>query len=56
MGSTGKLEFGIARLSAGGRGVSMATVPLGSAVNVASVRAGISEPDESTKFFPFRKM
>jgi hypothetical protein len=56
MGITGKVGFAVSVLACKGRGVTIAIAPLGCAVSVASVLAGITDPGPSTKFFPLRKI
>ena len=51
-GWTGKAEFGVSLVLSSGGGVTIAILPLGCALTMASVFAGSTEPAPSTKFFP----
>lgn len=55
-GITGNVALGVSPLACRGGGVTMAIVPLGRVVSVASMLAGITDPAPSTKFFPLRKI
>jgi len=56
IGITGNDEVGTSPAAESGRGVTMAMLPFGRTDNVASVRAGISDPGLRTKFLPCRKI